>query len=308
MAITPTAIRYIKLGRRGRWEVASLDRQELHFGHGKVSHKLALTLDREKIQNFRVSTGRDKRAAADDAREIIDFYSLDQRCLWITFARGHMWWTFAEPKVRWVGGGGDTQGERVRNCVERWKNFDLKNNPLAIETLSTKLTKVASYRRTICSIEHEEYLLRRINGIVEPLVLRTNQALHELADVTKKALAGLDWRDFETLVDIIFARSGWHRISALGGTQKSNDIILENPITGERCAVQIKSSADQKSLEKFVVQADETGKFNRVFFVCHSPKENLLMDERPDVHIWDAGTLSQTAIRLGLSNWIIERC
>ncbi|MBP0115736.1 hypothetical protein [Bradyrhizobium vignae] len=38
------------------------------------------------------------------------------------------------------------------------------------------LTKVASYRRTICAVKAQDYLLRRINGIEEPIVAKASQA------------------------------------------------------------------------------------------------------------------------------------
>src|SRR5947209_4302048 len=123
--------------------------------------------------------------------------------------------------------------------------------------LSTKLTKVASYRRTLCAVEAEEYLLRRINGVVEPLVQKSNQARDALLDVLTQAIESLHWADFETMVDVIFARSGWHRASAIGGTQKLVDMTLEQPTTGERGAVQVKSSAGQRTLEEFISRADE---------------------------------------------------
>jgi hypothetical protein len=74
--LNPAVVRYIKLGRGGRWEEASLSRNELHFGHGKVPHEIALTADKDLIKQHRIGTGRDPQSAADDAREIIDFYTL----------------------------------------------------------------------------------------------------------------------------------------------------------------------------------------------------------------------------------------
>jgi Restriction endonuclease len=307
MTITASTVRYIKLGRGGRWEKISLDRGELHFGHGKVPHELALAGDREKIKQHRVDQGRDPQAAAEDAREVLDFYRLGADCLWITFAQDHLWWTFAEPEVTWLGVG-DGHGERMRRSIGGWRNKDIKGVPLRIDSLGTKLTKVASYRRTVCAVEAEEYLLRRINGVIEPLLIKSNQARDALLDVTSEAIAALHWADFETLADVIFARSGWHRASAIGGTQKLFDMAVEQPTTAERAAVQVKSSATQKTLDQFVSQADETGMFDRLFFICHSPKGSLAPPaDRNDVHVWAGRELATTALRLGLSDWIIEK-
>jgi hypothetical protein len=308
MTITAPTVRYIKLGRGGGWEAISLKRGELHFGHGKIPHDMALAGDREQMKQNRISQGRDPRAAAEDAREVLDFYHLSSDCLWITFAQDHLWWTFAEPEVQWLGGGGVNHGERMRKAICGWRNTDINGIPIRIDSLSTKLTKVASYRRTICAVESEEYLLRRINGIAEPLVTRANQARDALLDVVTEAISSLHWADFETMVDVIFARSGWHRASAIGGKQKLVDLVLEQPTTGERGAVQVKSSADQKTLDAFIGRADEAGVFDRLFFICHSPKGDLTAPiDRADTHIWSGRELAKTALRLGLSDWIFEK-
>lgn len=307
MTVTANNVRYIKLGRGGRWEKVSLERGELHFGHGAISHELAQTGDRAKIKEFQIRQGRDPRAVAEDAREVTEFYQLGSDCLWVTFARDHLWWTFAEPEVIWLGFD-DGHGERIRKSIGGWRNTDINGVPLRIDTLSTKLTKVASYRRTLCAIEAEDYLLRRINGIIEPLVAKSNQARDALLDVLTDAIKALHWPDFETLVDVMFARSGWHRASAIGGTQKLVDMVLEQPTTGERGAIQVKSAAGQKQLDQFISSADEAGSFDRLFFACHSPKGNLAAPlDRRDVHVWVDRELARTALRLGLADWIIEK-
>jgi hypothetical protein len=100
--IAAKTIRYIKLGRNGSWERASLDNGELHFGFQDAPHELSLTGNFDGIRQHLIEKGRDPRSATRDAREICEFYSLDEECLWITFAREHMWWAFATPAVlRW---------------------------------------------------------------------------------------------------------------------------------------------------------------------------------------------------------------
>jgi hypothetical protein len=199
-------------------------------------------------------------------------------------------------------------GERMRRSIGGWHNTDINGVPLRTSSLSTKLTKVASYRRTVCAVDSETYLLRRINGIIEPLVLQSNKARDALLDITTQAIRSLHWRDFETLIDVIFARSGWHRASAIGGTLKLIDLAIEQPTTRERAAVQVKSSATQKGFDEFVAQADDVGIFDRLFFICHSPRGQLLpAPDRSDVHLWVGRELAATALRLGLSDWIVER-
>lgn len=308
MTVSATTVRYIKLGRGGRWDKVALERGEVHFGHGGISHELALTGDREKIKQHKIEHGRDPRAATEDAREIVDFYKLGPDCLWVTFAHDHLWWTFADQEVTWLGKGDGSHGERVRKAIDGWKKLDINGTSLRIDTLSTKLTKVASYRRTLCSVEAEDYLLRRINGVVEPLVLKSNEARDALLEVVTEAIKALHWPDFETLLDLMFARSGWHRASVIGGTQKLVDLVLEQPTTGERGAIQVKSAAGQKQFDAFINAADETGSYDRLFFACHSPRGTLTAPvDRRDVHLWADRELARTALRLGLADWIIEK-
>lgn len=303
--IKPREIRYIKLGKGGEWEHASLTRGELHFGHKEISHPLGLTGDREVIKKAVVERGRDPQAAAEDAREVVDFYTLGADCLWITLADGHLWWTFAEPEVTWLGEG-NNHGARSRRSIGGWKNTDINGGPLRLDTLSTKLTKVASYRRTICTVEASDYLLRRINGITEPIVEKTGRAREVLLEAIEEAIATLHWADFETLIDVIFARSGWHRASAIGGTQKLFDMLVEQPTTDEIAGVQVKSTATQKVLVDFVEQADAGGTYDRLFFACHSPR-GALTPPRANVHVWSGRDLAATVLRVGLADWVVEK-
>jgi hypothetical protein len=307
MTVAAKTVRYIKLGRGGRWEGVSLQQGELHFGYRSVPHELALGGNREQIKEHQIGQGRDPRAAAEDAREVTEFYQLGADCLWVTFAQGHLWWTFAETEVIWLGDG-DQQGVRIRKSIGGWRNTDINGDPLRMDSLSTKLTKVASYRRTICTIDAQDYLLRRINGVIEPLVAESNLARDALVRVLTAAIQTLHWSDFETLVDMMFARSGWYRASPLGETQTLVDLVLEQPSSEERAAAQVKSAAGQKQLEEFINGADETGLFDHLFFACHSPKGSLAApDDRSDIHVWVDEELARTALRLGLADWVIEK-
>lgn len=301
-------VRYIKLGPKGRWAEAALSRNELHFGYGKVTHDLAMDADVAKIQAALVAHGRDIQAATRDAREVIDFYHLGADCLWITFARDHLWWTFADPEVVWLNEDLRTAGERMRKSIGGWSNTDLNGVPLRIDNLSTRLTKVAGYRRTICNVEARDYLLRRLNGVEEPIVAKSTMARNELINALSESIAALHWKDFETLIDIVFARSGWNRVSALGGSQKTVDMELEQATTNELAAVQVKSIASQKTLDEYVNRIDDTERFDRFFFICHSPKGELsIPSERRDIHVWAGRDLAATILKMGLHDWVIEK-
>ena len=221
-----------------------------------------------------------------------------------------MWWTFADPKVFWIKSDqADTgTGERMRKSIGGWKNADIKGVPLSIDSLSTRLTKVCAYRRTICAVEAQDYLLRRINGIEEPIVVKSAAARNIMVEVLTESLKSLHWKDFETLIDIIFARSGWHRISALGGTQKTVDLELEQPTTEENAAVQVKSTATQKMLDEYIQRVDDAERFDRFFFVCHSPKGDIVPPvDRDDIHVWAGRDLAGIVLKMGLLDWVLEK-
>lgn len=299
-------VRYIKLGRGGCWNDVSFVRNELHFGFGGVPHDLAQQADPAGIVVHQCQQGRSRRAAAQDAREIVDFYTLPENCLWITFARDHLWWTFAEAGVVWLGGEGNLHGQRMRRCRSAWSNLDVKGEPLTIQRLSTYLTRISAYQRTICRLEGiQDYLLRVLNAAVDPLVQRAEAARGDLIQLVGEAISRLHQDDFETLVDIIFARSGWHRISRLGGTQPFIDIAIEQPVTGERAAVQVKSYADQAILEEYITKFIESGSYDKLIFVRHSGPE--INTDRNDIHVWQGLALARMVEKLGLTEWVLTK-
>jgi len=301
-------VRYIKLGPKGIWVDSALAHGELHFGYGRVTHELAVEADAKKIKLHLVNLGRDQQAAARDAQEVIDFYHLGEDCLWITFANDRLWWAFAKPEVVWLTEGLKPTGIRIRKTIDGWHDTDLNGQPLIMDGLSTKLTRVAAYRRTICRVKESDYLLRRINGIEDPIVARNLNARNSLIDTLQDCIASLHWKDFETLIDIIFSRSGWNRISPLGGSQKTVDLELEQVITNELAAVQVKSVASQKTLDDYIMRIDEAERFDRFFFVCHSPKGEITAPpERSDVNVWTGKELAATILKMGLHDWVLEK-
>jgi hypothetical protein len=175
--------------------------------------------------------------------------------------------------------------------------------------LSTKLTKVAAYRQTLCSIEPENvgYLMRKLAGESEPQVAAAIGAKGALTAVMEGLVKSLHQTDFETLVDIILARGGWHRISALGGNLKDVDLILEQAVTKETAFVQVKSKASQKVLEDYIRRFQEAGTFTRLIFACHSPKGALRVGERSDVIVWALPDFAEMVVKNGLVDWLIAR-
>jgi hypothetical protein len=157
--IRPAAVRHIKFGPGGAWENASLDSGRIDWGNAIDLHELALTDDWEGARRHYLAAGIMPSTATGHVRELKDFYTLGSDCLWITFARGHLWWCFAEPDVVFIGGDGEREGSRYRRAVGGWQNTDVSGRPLTIDSLSTRLTQLAatgapsamSRRTNICS-------------------------------------------------------------------------------------------------------------------------------------------------------------
>ncbi len=307
--VNPGEIRYIKLGPGGAWEASSLDRGRLDWGIPHNPFDLADAEDWAGARQFYIDHGARPATATGAARELRDFHTLDRNDLWITFARGHLWWTFAEPGVHLSNGDGKREGEGYRTVIDRWRNTDVLGRPLTIDSLSSQLTQLAGYRGTICSVRERDYLLRRINAAEEPRVGRALAARSALIEATTDLVRALHWADFELLVGLLFERGGWRRLSGVGGTMKDIDLLIEQPLTGERASVQVKSAADQRTLEANIAAFAASKVARRFFFVCHSPRGSLTLpagsDER--IHLWTLDKLAAKAVDHGLTDWLIEK-
>jgi hypothetical protein len=91
-----------------------------------------------------------------------------------------------------------------------WSNTSLTREPLTVHSLSSALTRTASYQMTICAVKHADYLLRRIRHERDPLHAQATALRIEMREIGLRMIRQLDWRDFETLVDLIYARAAVH--------------------------------------------------------------------------------------------------
>jgi hypothetical protein len=117
-------------------------------------------------------------------------------------------------------------------------------------------------------------------------------------------LALLEPRDFETLVDLVFSTSGWRRQGIVGKTQKTLDLDLALPSTGERAFVQVKSKTDDIELADYIRRLDELGPYDRMFYVFHSGKAET-DDDR--VTVIGPEKLAALVVDAGLANWLIRK-
>ena len=152
----------------------------------------------------------------------------------------------------------------------------------------------------------EAYLLRRIKGIEEPIIGRANEARRVMMSVASDMIQGLHWADFETLTDLIFARSGWQRSTRVGEHLTDIDLVMEQPTTGEMAFVQVKSKAGQATVDDYLGRFRRSG-YDRFFFICHSAQGRLTLPDEPRLHLFEGERLADAAVKNGLYDWLIER-
>jgi len=306
-SIHPAQVRYIKLGAGNTWVDSSFEQNRLEFGSLDAPHELIMSGDGPALRAFYEAQGKDKGTVTRLVNMVRDFYDLDEKCLWVTFARGLVWWAFAEPEVIDLGGDGSAHAQRARSVIGCWRCTNIKGHPLEISKLSSLLTSTAATRGTICKLKGADYLLRRINCIEAPDVGAARAASEALVAAVGRMLPALHWSDVEVLTDLLFARQGWQRISEVGGSQKDVDLIVEQPATGERAFVQVKSGADQQTLDRYTEIFEGDGGFDRFFFICTNPVSPLTLPKNKRLHLWAGEPLARRVVGAGLADWVMER-
>jgi hypothetical protein len=151
-------------------------------------------------------------------------------------------------------------------------------------------------------VDLADYIVRRINGEKILQVERAVAALRETRALVCELMKLLGWRDFETLVDLVFTSSGWRRLGIVGGTEKTRDIDLMLPSTEERAFVQVKSETTSSELAEYVAQLDQHDRYDRMFYVYHSGDAKT-DDER--VTVIGPDKLAEMVVDAGLVSWLL---
>lgn len=157
---------------------------------------------------------------------------------------------------------------------------------LTKDALSGALTKLAAYRGTSCSVDVADYAVRRINAQKTPGIERALRAMKKMKSSVRQMMKLLTPRDFETLVDLVFSTSGWRRLGVVGKTQKTLDLDLLLPSTGERAFVQVKSQTTSAELADYVGKLDELGHTTECFMSItperHKPPTRVSSSLHPE--------------------------
>ena len=302
--INPAQVRYIKLGEAGGWEEECIKKNIVRLGFGSTSAErfsLCCSGKWDELTNSFIAEGKSKGTATRFTNETRKFFQDDGRTLWITFVGERLYWGILTPSPPEC----HSDGAGVwRTVAGGWRCTDIKGDALTKDRLSGALTKLAAYRGTTCRVDVADYVIRRINGH-KPLQVEC--AVARVKDVTQSAqelMTLLEWYDFETLVDLVFSTSGWRRLGIVGKTQKTLDLDLILPSTGERAFIQVKSKTTSSELVEYVGRLDEPGPYDRMFYVFHSGEAET-DDER--VTVIGPQRLAELVVDAGLVNWLIRK-
>jgi hypothetical protein len=301
---SPKKAFYIKLGGGGKWESDCIERdQAIRLSYREIPHDLCLQGKWDevyrKLEELRLNSG----AARRDANQIRLFYESDESVLWVTFYGDLLDWCFSRPEVTLL-----SDGSKTRPVIDQWYCRDVNDKLLYKNQLNGRLLSMESFRGTICSVKEFDYLVRKIGGHLPKEVEEAQAALSKLEGRIETVIRKLHWRDFEILIDLIFARSGWQRVNELGGIQKTLDLDLISPITSERYGVQVKSKADLAEFEDYQQRFGEMQGYTRLYFVVHTPLGDFTNAEADDnIVLWLPGDIAHWAVKYGLADWIITK-
>jgi hypothetical protein len=157
-------------------------------------------------------------------------------------------------------------------------------------------------------VDAADYVVRRINGQKTPEVERAVTALDGMKASVLEMMRLLGWQDFETLVDLVFSVSGWRRQGVVGKTQKTLDLDLVLPSTGERAFVQVKSQTDAQELAAYAARLDDLGPYDRMFYVYHSaPHSGELETDDERVIVIGPAKLAEMVVDAGLVTWLTRK-
>jgi hypothetical protein len=300
-SITASNALFIKLGRSGSWEKECLEKGILRFGYKETPFDAALAGDWKTVRRFWLEAREDEGTATRDVIQIRHFFAAGDETLWITFSGGFLWWAFAKPGVKQHR---DRKGS-YRETVDGWHNKDVKGEKLHPEKLSGNLLKVQGFRGTICEVKAFKYLVQKLNGKFPQEVEEAAQLENQMVRKIIHLMRLLTWKDFELLVDLVFANSGWRRTGHVGKTQKTVDFELTLPTTGERAFVQVKSSAGKHDLGNYLSRLKGSEAYDRMFFVWHSGDVGEIEDSR--TVLIGSDRLARMVFDAGLTSWLREK-
>lgn len=300
---------YVKLGRGGEWEERSIKEGRIRIGWRYLTlediHTWREEKIREKTRLRREQEGLppNKAAVAKECNALKLIVRSTPEDVWITFHASHLWWCrVAEDGVR------EDEISRYRRVIDKWSNTDAEGNPLVTNQIPGSIARLQRFQGTICRVRAADDLRRLLNKQASEVSRAISEAKKALVARVGQGLKRLHWKDFETLVDLIFRDAGWHRISSVGKSMKYVDMELKEPITGELYQVQVKSAATARVFADYAEKFSR-GTFRKLYFVIHTPEGEDWgsLPTYPDVELILPDRLAEMIVDAGLTNWLLNK-
>ena len=293
---------YIKLGRGGGWEAESIREGIIRFGYDETPADLAEAGRWNEVKDqVRGVWSSDAGALTRHVEQVRKYYEASERDIFITFHLGALCWCHPTGPIERY-----ENGWHWRRTINGWSNRSLGGQLLSEDKLSGNLTKVQMFRGTISTVRKKEYLLRKLRDEDLPAVARAKAVESDMIASNIALMNLMTWRDFELLVDLVFTSSGWRRIAEVGRTQKTVDLELLLPTTGERAFVQVKSRTSNDELQSYVELFQQSDLHARMFYVWHSGTVDEAIGHDGVTLVGPRG-LARMVMDAGLSTWLREK-
>jgi len=302
--IKPKSSLFIKLGSGGEWEKDCINNGYLRIGFHEFQHEDLINNKFELVRDYYTKVKTSKQWVTIYENQIKNFYTTDDSVLWITFYNQRLWWCFAGDHFE-----GEGNTKKLRYTKNGWSCFDINGKELIVDNLSGDLLKTQGFQSTICNVEAFDYLVKKINGEELEEIVNVKNDLQKLMTSASKLITKLAPKDFEILIDLIFRQTGYQRTNTIGGPQKTKDIELISPVTGERILVQVKCSSRIAQFIEYEKYFNDLEGYDRFYYVVHTPDEKLstYSSLNDKIVIWKLDNISELAINSGLINWIMNK-
>ena len=195
---------YIKLGRAGAWETDSIQTGKLRLGwRGQSVEDInARRWERIEQQLRGEHQGKPPGVATTDLNALKNIAQSPERDVWITFYEAKLWW------ARLTGPIEQDDVSKFRRTAAPWSDRAANGRLLVINELPGKIAQLQGFRGTACRVQYTDLLQRTSNGTRSPLATAISDQLASLAEHLTQAIKELHWKDFETLVDLVFRAAG----------------------------------------------------------------------------------------------------
>lgn len=303
--ITPKKVLFIKLGKGGEYEKECIEKKSnLRLDYRETDHNLCLKGKWEDVHKSFIKIPETKDyVASSHTHQIRQFYEENSETLWITFYANKLWWCFAKQDIKLL-----PDKTKIRSAIGKWSDKDVKGNILTVDNISGKLLKIQGFRGTICSVSEWEYVLAKINAEQLPEVVAAEKSLADLKEKLALLIKNLQWKEFETLIDLIFRQAGWQRVGTTGKTQKTLDLDLLSPVTGEKALVQIKAESNLKEFKYYKKEFANLSDYDKFFYIVHTPKGDWHKQEnKTEVNLFFINKITELTINSGLVDWVIKK-